>query len=527
MADNKDTAKVPEVKPAETKVAVEGKAVEVPAAAANGANGANGATAATTANAKINPPKPKGYTNPAFQAMGIPVLRLPSRNWMIFWAVTSGLIGGVLYDKYQQSQIRSKLCERVAKYGAKPLGPNQLSRKITIYIAPPPDDYLDESMAIFRKYVKPILNSGGVDFQIKSENRQGVIRSTVAAEIRELRRNILENEENLIKLQNEQKWYNRFKSYFKSNKPTKEKIEALESKKFTDDLQMQNVLGVYYNNIHKDDPIKSEEVDIKDPTLQGGVLCIGRGAYKEYLHGLHEGLLGPLEKPLDHREMEDFNKSIEPPVVTSIENVESKVENNVETPVDSNTSVSETSVSENKDGSNEQSEQSEKSNDETSENKENDENSEDKPEELPIPKPFISTTDYPNSKLAPELIKYLNFNQKIPTNSQISPFFQQPIAVIPVFFLQGFLNFPIRLYRFYTRRYYTEEYGKLTVALVENQTRSFNKETDLNFALDEELEWPKKWVDRAKERQSEWVQELTVDDRVLNKLSVYDEGYLK
>ena len=29
----------------------------------------------------------------------------------------------------------------------------------------------------------------------------------------------------------------------------------------------------------------------------GGIICVGRGAYKEYLSGVHEGLLGPLEKP--------------------------------------------------------------------------------------------------------------------------------------------------------------------------------------------------------------------------------------
>lgn len=447
-------------------------------------------------------PKSKGWTNPAFKAMGIPPLRLPSRNWMIFWCVASGLVGGVIYDKYQQKQIRSKWMNRVKHFGEKSLAPNEISRKVTIYIAPPPNDFLEESMIVFRKYIKPILNAGGVDFEIKSEDRQGVIRSTVAANIRELRRQVLQNNKELEELEKSKKWYNRVKNWL-SKKPVIDE-EALKNKKFTDDWEMKNVLGVFYKNQHKDDKVISEDSLIQDPSGNGGIICIGRGAYKEYLTGLHEGLLGPLEKPIDHKEFEEAKQvKIEPveenweaPVVKSIDEVNKDV--NV-------TEVADEPVIEvNNDNPNETVD---------------DEKDADAP--LPIPKPFISPIDYSTAEFAPEF-QTISKDSKIPTLNKVSPFFQQPIVVFPVFHLNGFLVIPQRIYRFYTRRYLTEEYGFKTVKLVENSKRPFNKK-DIDMGKDEEDEWPKKWVKSGKERNSEWTQELVVDDRVIERLSVYDE----
>lgn len=457
-------------------------------------------------------PKSKGYSNPALKAMGIPNLRLPSRNWMIFWCVTSGLIGGVLYDKYQQKQIRKKWMDRVSEFGAKPLAPNELSRKVTIYVAPPPNDFLDESMSVFRKYVKPILNAGGVDYEIKSENRQGVIRSLVAAEIRDLRRQILENEKEQAQLKESQKWYNRVKNWLSKNKESKEEQEkALQNKKFTDDLKMKNVLGVYYNNIHKDDATISEDSLISDPSENGGIICIGRGAYKEYITGLHEGLLGPLDKPIEHKELEEFNEKqqeLKPaPEVKSIDEVENAVNEN-----DNNTSLNDT-----------QTKTDEAKTDEAKPDNEEKKDGENEGEsQIPIPKPFIEPTEYPNAKLAPEF----NFTQgKVPTADKVSPFFQQSILVIPSFHLNGFLVIPQRIFRFYTRRFLTEEYGRKTVALVENLTRPFESK-DVNLAKDEEDEWPKKWVQNGLEKNSEWTREFITDDRVLEKLHVFDDEKL-
>lgn len=267
---------------------------------------------------------------------------------------------------------------------------------------------------------------------------------------------------------------------------------------------MKNVLGVFYKNSHKDIATISEDSLIQDPSANGGVICIGRGAYKEYIHGLHEGLLGPLDKPIDHKEFEKPVEAVE--VVKPVETVET-----VEAPVvKSIDQVDEKSTDE----------PVEKPAASTEESKESTE-TKDEDAPLPIPKPFISTDLYSQAKFAPEF-ESIDKSNKIPTMNKVSPFFQQPIAVFPVFHLNGFLVIPQRIFRFYTRRYLTEEYGLRTVAIVENSKRSFEPR-DVDFGKEEEDEWPKKWVKSGLERGSEWTQELVVDERVIERLSVYDE----
>ena len=55
----------------------------------------------------------------------------------------------------------------------------------------------------------------------------------------------------------------------------------------------KDVLGLYYLK----ERIDAREDDELNPMEAGGVICIGRGAYKEYMTVVDEGLLGPLEVP--------------------------------------------------------------------------------------------------------------------------------------------------------------------------------------------------------------------------------------
>ncbi|KAF6061905.1 Inner membrane protein import complex subunit Tim54 family protein [Candida albicans] len=133
------------------------------------------------------------------------------------------------------------------------------------FIAPPPNDFLDESLKLFRKFIKPVLNAGVVDFEIFSESRQGDIRASVAEKIRELRHN-----------------------------------DEEELKSRSDLYKAKDVLGLY-KVFPADINVKSE--DAIDDSSAGGIICVGRGAYKEYLSGVHEGLLGPLES---HKEQSNL-----------------------------------------------------------------------------------------------------------------------------------------------------------------------------------------------------------------------------
>ena len=112
---------------------------------------------------------------------------------MIFWTVVTTIGGGIAYDKYEQKQMRKKWMDAVKQFGEVSYGANEipvnllflLHRLLTIF---------DESLKLFRKFIKPVLNAGVVDFEIFSESRQGDIRASVAEKIRELRRKQLVEE---------------------------------------------------------------------------------------------------------------------------------------------------------------------------------------------------------------------------------------------------------------------------------------------------------------------------------------------
>lgn len=476
---------------------------------------ADSSTVGTPEVKDVKPKKPAGFSNPALKAMGINSIRLPSRNWMIFWCVVATGVGGYAYDKYEQKRLRKKWMDRVAKYGAEPLSPDLTARKVTVYVAPPPSDYLDESLAVFRRYVKPILNAGGVDFQIQSENRQGVIRSTVAAEIRSLRREVLNNTERLEREKEAKKWYNRLKRFLSRSNDESVNLEAVEDKISQDKYTLTNLLGVYYKNALDEGKLHNEDAFVSDPTANGGVICIGRGAYKEYLHGLHEGLLGPLEKPIDSVDIDvpvegtkDKDSTPESESSDTLEGAE------VAVVAGEQLQSEDIDQKEHKDANGE-------TNDMTNEES-NDENSEEGEKLAKVPRPFIDPLEYSKTALAPEL----SFEGKIQTDSKVSPVFQQPIAVIPVYHLIGFLQTPVRIWRFYHKRELTDEYGRLTCAVVENLRRKFTPE-DVDWAKDEEKDWPSKWVQKGIDKGSEWIQDTVVDDRVLNILSVYDASSIK
>ncbi len=45
-----------------------------------------------------------------------------------------------------------------------------------IIIAPLPDDYLDNTMKVWRRYMKPVIHSAGLDYDLVLGDEQGKIR---------------------------------------------------------------------------------------------------------------------------------------------------------------------------------------------------------------------------------------------------------------------------------------------------------------------------------------------------------------
>lgn len=417
----------------------------------------------------------KQWKNPALRRLGIPRWSLPSRNWMIFWTVLGSIGGGIAYDKYEQSQIRKKYMSLVEHLGEEKYTIDRIPRKLTIYIAPPPNDLLDSSLKLFKKFVKPVFNSAAIDFDMFSETRQGDIRAHVAQKIRDMRKEEIRKQQKLIEDAELERYNKSWTKFFKKDLPNlfKRKQSEPEVLKARNELyQPKDVLGLM--KITK--PIEPESDDSIDPLSAGGVVCIGRGAYKEYMNGVHEGLLGPLEKPqflIDEENQIAAEKEQARLDAIALAEAEGK-EPEPEPKVDEN-----------------------------------------KPK--PVVKPFIRTEDYPNAELAPEF----NMNQIVMTDDKIPAIFEQPLYVYPVPNLIGFTKIPWKIYRYYTKRWLAEDFGERALNVIENKSRPFSPE-DVFQAEEEELDWPKGWVKNAKEKNSEWIQEFVVDGRITNRMRVFE-----
>lgn len=433
------------------------------------------------------PEKPRRkivFKNPALRAMGLTQFTLPSRNWVIFFTVVALIGGAIYYDKSEQKRIRKTVCDDLHPLGERVYPTQELPRKLTIYIAPPPNDFLDESVKLFRKFIKPYLNAAAIDFEIFSETRQGDIRATVAQQIRDLRQAQIDQKISEYQQLQQKKqaalWLARISKEWGKVKLVFSKTEDVEDIKAKQDLySAKDVMGLYKIT----NPVQVVSEDAIDPVHGGGVLCIGRGAYKEYLQGVHEGLLGPLEKPQWLIEQENQEKE-EKRVAKWKEEAKDKkpAEGEViptEPPADWQPVK-------------------------------------DEDEREPVTKPYIKAEDYAKAPLAPEL----DMTQPIFNDNGVPVVFEQPVYVIPVYNLHGFKNVPRNLYGWFTKRTVAADMAERTLVVVNNEPRPFQFKDTL-AAGDEEWDWPKKWIEKGKEKGSEWVQELVTDDRVTLRMRTY------
>ncbi|KAK9386992.1 mitochondrial import inner membrane translocase subunit Tim54 [Lipomyces mesembrius] len=375
----------------------------------------------STASPKSAPPP----RNPVLIALGIPRLRLPGRNMSIFLGTVLGISSMIYYDRKNRRANRQKWKDRVSYLAKETLQANGMPRKVTVYVAPPPGDHLDVTIAHFTQYVKPVLTAAAIDWELVEAKRQGDIRHQVAEQIRKERRGEGDSRDELMKA-------------------------------VTD--------GLKYDT-------------------EGGVICVGRGAYKEYLHGLNEGWLGPLEMPaspqLEKRvdEVHGLLESGDDVTQTAVEASKAAEAGVVTSQVaDANKSI------------------------------EGDDGEEKIDKKPPVPKPYISQGDYGSAPTPPELARIISF---------------QPIVYIPHPHILGFLNTPIRTYRFFTKRELADRCGRLTASVALSQSRPFIPRIDLAQGMEEENEWPKKWKETALEKGSEWMQDFVVDDRIAERLRVY------
>ncbi|CCF55520.1 hypothetical protein KAFR_0A00820 [Kazachstania africana CBS 2517] len=443
------------------------------------------------------PPKgSKGFANSMLKTLGLPAFKLPSRNWMLFWTVLTASLSGVAYDKYEQRKIIDYYTGKVKPLSQKPLDTNKLPRKITVFIAPPPNDYLDSSMKIWRRYVKPILHYSGVDYELIEEENQGVIRTTVANHLRALRKELQSsnNEEDTILFDE------------KSAQP----VSTDNGQEFKRRFDYRDVMGIFHTH-QKPKEIISEDSSISDSKLSGGVICLGRGAYKEYITGLHEGLLGPLEAPVE----EQLSSTVmEGTALTGPLRSSNDQENILEadTLTIADSAVDNMTAEDKLVGTNISGEATIK---EEVDEKTAEQNSK-------VLKPFISPSEYGAAEFPFPELEMHNTNIR-ETKNAVPILLHQPVLMIPTPNLLGFLTIPQRIIRFYERRKYCAFVCSQTYGMVKQDTiRPFADPQDLDLGKEEEEDWPRTWVKQGLERKSEWTRELQSDKRVTKFMYIYD-----
>ncbi|OAP60750.1 hypothetical protein AYL99_05752 [Fonsecaea erecta] len=340
--------------------------------------------------AKYEAPKPPKQ-NPALRMMGMPNLRLrlPSRNWMIFLTIVGSWTAAVVYDRREKKKAQKKWCDVVAHIAQEPLPPNQMPRKLTVFLSAPPGDGIRPSRQYFKDYVKPVLVAAAIDYDVIEGRKEGDVRYGTAEQIRRLRR-----------------------------KKGEKGSDAAEP-------EMDTEAAI--------DMIRDRLQIVPEPGVRGD-LVLGRHTWKEYIRGLHEGWLGPVDEPPAPPEpvsmLEAEPLSPHPPVDVRTENLPTATESPEASGPDSEKKAAEEEKKE-----------------------------EEKKKKKPYPPPaYLSIDKYPSASLSPHTPNTFEPSQ---------PIHQQHLL--------GFLKTPQRIYHFLTRRYLADQIGRETAAIVLAASRPYER----------------------------------------------------
>ena len=360
---------------------------------------------------------------------------------MIFFTITGSFAGAVIYDRREKRRSQQKWCELVSHIANEPLGVDQMRRKLTIYLAAPPGDGLRVARDHFKEYVKPILTAAALDYTVVEGRREGEVRASTAETIRKLRRKAGEH----------------------SSVVEEPSVESAV-------LDMRERMG------------------IKDESGPKGDLVIGRHTWKEYVRGLHEGWLGPLDPP--------SQPIVEKPIVESLEETLKDTAGG-DTPSDDGSATTEQKPDEG-------------------------EKKEEKRSKFAGPAPaYISPAAYSEAHLPSSLPQTFDGS-----------------APIEFPHILGFLNTPIRLYRYLNQRHLAENIGRDVAALVlAAHTRPYQDSSPLTddslaeyaqgtaeqqTVLElEEKEWHKsvqKPDEHNPDKEREWLANIVLDQRIASRM---------
>ena len=360
-----------------------------------------------------------------------------------------------MYDRREKKRIQKKWARVVEHIAQEPLDTQQLPRKLTVFLSAPPADGLVPARDHFHEYVKPILVAAALDWDAIEGRREGDVRAGLAERIRKLRKKRGET----------------------SADPTEEGLqELLEATR--------------------------QRAGVSEWGGPSGDIVVGRHTWKEYVRGLHEGWLGPVDTPKKVEDMEPLTD----PIPTAPGATPEPREPTAETaaPSAANDDASPTAVHESPPAG------------EPEKPKED----EAKPKKKKQPPPFITTTEYENALLSASCPQALG-----------------PAAVIPLPHLLGFFNFPIRMYRFLNRRQAADAIGRETAAAVLGVYRPFESAAEASsisaqdedsgtqweqqgLLIHEEPDWHKTARKRNEDDDSErvWLDGMVLDPRIAERM---------
>ena len=366
-----------------------------------------------------------------------------------------------MYDRRQKKRIQKKWAKVVEDIAKEPLDTHQLPRKLTIFLSAPPIDGIVPARDHFHEYIKPILVAAALDWDAIEGRREGDIRAGLAERIRKLRK--------------------------QRGEPSREPIEG----------GLEDELAAL-----------RQRAGVSEWTGPGGDIVVGRHTWKEYVRGLHEGWLGPLDAAVPD----------EPPAEVIVPAAEPAL---IPTPTPASTEktapiVEGTTIHTSTDDASPTAELETPKPEEVEKPKEEEKKTKKKTQ----PPPFITTAEYENAALSRNCPQALG-----------------PAAVIPFPHLLGFFNFPIRMYRFLNRRQAADVIGRETAAAVLGMYRPFETAGEAPVTSDESghsnAQWEQQrllaheepdWHKTARKREEGetkervWLDDMVLDPRIAERM---------
>lgn len=360
---------------------------------------------------------------------------------MIFLSITGSWTAAVIYDRREKKRIQQKWTKVVEHIAAEPINEHQMPRKLTVYLSAPPADGLVAARDHFNEYVKPILVAAALDWDAVEGRREGDVRAGLADRIRRLR--------------------------WKRGESVKDEPE-IDAKDIVEESRLR--------------------AGIREWDGPAGDIVIGRHTWKEYVRGMHEGWLGPLDPPASVDLYEPLPPAPEVATDATEQPTTSASQDDASPTVVHDTAPSDV---------------------------EKPKEEETKPKKKRQTPPFITTAEYPQAQLPPTCPQALG-----------------PAATVALPHLLGFFNFPIRMYRFLNRRKVADAAGRETAAAVLGAYRPYHTLNDggdgmqweqQQFLTHEEPEWHKTAKERKDdEGEREWLDDMVIDPRIGERMRKFE-----